>query len=98
MNAQIKLNSLVDELALVRAEIAALQEREKELRELLIASGRSTIDGDLHTLKITEQAGRETTDWKTIAHRFNPSRQLIAAHTKVGQPFHVLRLIGRVSQ
>ncbi len=98
MNTIVNLSSLVDSLADIRAQIADLQEQEQNLRDLLIASGQSSIDGVYHTLKITEQSGRVVTDWKTIAQKFEPSRQLVSAHTTQGKPFHVLRLLGRTGQ
>jgi len=34
-------------------------------------------------------------DWETIARRFDPSHQLITAHTSHGDPYHVVRVSAR---
>jgi hypothetical protein len=41
--------------------------------------------------KVIEAAPVDRTDWKTIAERFNPSYQLIAAHTTTAAPVVSIR-------
>lgn len=87
---------LVDRLAMIKATIAREQEAEKQIKQRLIESGYTAIDGTLHRAAISLCDGRKTVDWEAIAYRMGePSRQLIAAHTKVGEPFHVVRVSAR---
>lgn len=87
---------LVDRLAMIKAAIAREQEAEKHIKQRLIESGYTAIDGTLHRAAISLCDGRKSIDWESIAHKLGtPSRQLIAAHTKVGEPFHVVRVSAR---
>ncbi len=95
MNSVLNFGTLVDELLSVKASIAELEQRERELKDCLIASGQTSIDGILARASVSYCAGREKTDWQTIAMRFEPSRQLITAHTTTGQPFHTVRVSAR---
>lgn len=93
---QTALAFLVDRLAMIKATIAREQETEKQIKQRLIESGYTAIDGTLHRAAISLCDGRKTIDWESIAYRLGePSRQLIAAHTKVGDPFHVVRVSAR---
>lgn len=95
MNSIINMGDIVDQLLAVKAQIASLEETEKELKDCLIATGQTSIDGILARASVSYCEGREKIDWQTIAMRYNPSRQLITAHTTVGQPFHVVRVSAR---
>lgn len=55
----------VDELAGIKAQIAALQEREKVLVASLKATGMERIDGTFHTAVIS-LSERETVDTKRL--------------------------------
>ena len=85
----------VDHLLSVKAQIAELQQTESLLKDTLIASGHSSIEGMLARASISYCQGREKTDWQSIAMRFEPSRQLITAHTSTGAPFHTVRVSAR---
>ena len=89
------LSAAVDRLAVIKAQTAALAAEEKELKAVLAESGESVIEGTLHRAAISQCAGRDSIDWAAIAARFNPSRQLITAHTSTGAPFTVVRLSAR---
>jgi hypothetical protein len=95
MNSIFNLADIVDQLLSVKASIAELEQREKELKDCLIASGQTSIDGILARASVSYCEGREKIDWQTIAQRFNPSRQLIVAHTTTGAPFHTVRVSAR---
>ena len=82
----------VDRLAIVKRDIAELQAEELALKTLLIATGAEAIEGSQHRAAISYDVTRICTDWETIAQRFKPSRQLIAAHTTEGAPFAVVRV------
>jgi tRNA(Phe) wybutosine-synthesizing methylase Tyw3 len=89
------LAAAVDRLAMIKAEIARLTAEEKALKESLTASGLEAIDGTAHRVAISHCAGRVVIDWETIAAKFNPSRQLVAAHTSTGAPYTVVRVSAR---
>ena len=95
MNSMVSMADIVDQLLSVKASIAELEQRERELKDCLIASGQTSIDGILARASVSYCEGREKIDWQTIAQRFNPSRQLIAAHTTTGAPFHTVRVSAR---
>ena len=86
----------VDRLAFIKAQIAELQAEETALKQTLIKTaarlGKDTLLGATHRATIAHTEGRITVDWKTIAERFNPSRQLITAHTTQGEPVTSVRL------
>lgn len=85
------LAATVDQLAEVKSHIATLQTREEELKQVLAAAGSDIIEGTEHRAAISITT-RTAIDWKAIAKRLKPSRQLIAAHTTEGAPFAVVRI------
>ena len=85
----------VDRLALIKAQMAQLSAEEKALKESLSASGLDAIDGTAHRAAVSHCAGRVSIDWETIAAKFSPSRQLVAAHTSTGAPYTVVRVSAR---
>jgi len=70
----------VDALGELKAEIAKLETLEKALRDEIAALGAGAHDGNLFRASVSI-ADRESTDWKAIALKLEPSRQLITAHT-----------------
>lgn len=89
------LAAAVDRLALIKAQMAQLSAEEKQLKEALTTSGLDAIDGTAHRAAVSHCAGRVSIDWETIAAKFTPSRQLIAAHTSTGAPYTVVRVSAR---
>lgn len=89
------LGAVVDRLGQLRAELADLEQVEKQLKTALIESGQDKIIGKLYKAAVIHSPGRISIDWQTIAERFEPSRQLIAAHTKQGTPFAAVRISSR---
>jgi hypothetical protein len=94
---QHPLQATVDDLALVKAQIANLKLQEDALKKILISSGLSAVDSELHRATISECAGKETTDWKSIALKFSPTRQLIRAHTSMGEGYFQVRVVSRIA-
>lgn len=92
----VAIAGTVDRLAFIKAQIAALQTEETALKQTLIKTaerlGRDTLLGTTHRATVAHTEGRITVDWKTIAERLNPSRQLITAHTTQGEPVTSVRL------
>ena len=98
MNASVNstiLAALVDRLAAIKAQGAALALEETAIKAELVASGASVIDGTLHRAAVSHCDGRVTVDWAAVAAKFNPSHQLITAHTSTGAPFDVIRVSAR---
>ena len=91
----VNLASVVDEIALIKAQIAQLTDKEKELKTVLIAAGISPVEGDLHRATVSLVSGRVTIDWKSVAEHFSPSRQLVTAHTSKGADYHMVRVTAR---
>ena len=85
----------VDRLAIVKAQLAELAAEEKALKETLIALGLPAVEGTLHRAAVSLTAGRTSIDWRAVAEHFNPSRQLITAHTSQGESFYTVRLSAR---
>lgn len=69
-----------DALGALKAQIADLEAQAKIEHARLVALGAGAYEGEIFraTVSIAE---RESIDWKTIAARLEPSRQLIAAHS-----------------
>lgn len=96
-NAQIvnlDLVRVVDQLGAVKAQIADLQKIEKELKADLAGSGFAFVDGAQYRASIHWQ-GHTSIDWRAIAEHFNPSRQLVTAHSSQGDLAPVVRVSAR---
>jgi len=89
------LSAAVDRLAVIKATIAELKTEENNLKQSLIDSGAAIVNGTLHRAAVSYCDGRTSIDWQSIAAKFNPSRQLITAHTSTGDPFYSVRVSAR---
>jgi len=87
------LGDLIDELGEVNAQIANLEKRKAELRQGIIDSEESAAEGDLFRATVSRSEAHKV-DWKTVAEKCEPSRQLIAAHTSV-EPRIVVKVVSR---
>lgn len=85
----------VDKLGYIRAQISDLQAIEKTLKAAIEAAGTPKIEGRLYKAAVILSAGRISTDWQSVAAHFNPSRQLITAHTSQGSAFSAIRVSAR---
>lgn len=74
------LTGLADELGIIRAQMADLKGREKDIREVLIDAGVHTLEDEQFRAVVVESM-RTTVDWKNVAAKLKPSRQLVTAHT-----------------
>ena len=72
---------LVDELGALIAEKNDLLKREKDLKAKLADHGAGGYDGDLYRATVAITKGT-TVNWKAIAQKLKPSRQLVQAHSK----------------
>jgi hypothetical protein len=89
-----ELAAIVDRIAQLKAQISDLTQEENALKAALIESGLEAINGTEHRAAVS-WTFRKTTDWRAIAEKFEPSRQLIAAHTATGEPYAAVRLFAR---
>lgn len=85
----------VDELGALRAVIADLTKHADQIRTELEDAGLTAIDGQHYSASLTSVKGSTRIDWQTIAAKFKPSRQLIAAHTTTGNAATRLNLTAR---
>lgn len=89
------LGGIVDRLAIVKQEIADLKNEEIKLKQLLVDSGLAAVDGVYHRASVSESEGKIFIDWKTIAEKFSPSRQLIKGNTSQGEAYYTVRVTAR---
>ena len=83
---QTQVNYLmVDQLGDILAQIKRLTEQADMIKAELKANGSGQYVGDIFSATVYESKGRVSIDWQTIAEKFNPSCQLIQAHTTIGQ-------------
>jgi len=75
-----KLIKASDDLGLVKAQIAELNEEKKALEAIIIKSGVGEIEGDLFR-SVHVHATRKQVAWKRIAEKLGASKQLIAGNT-----------------
>ena len=88
-----KLIQASDDLGVILAEIAALQEQKGDLQKILIDSGFDEIDGELFRATVSHSV-RKQVAWKRIAEKLGVSNQQIAANTKK-IPIDTVRVVAR---
>ena len=71
----------IDTLGHIRAQIADLQAEAKRLEADIKAEGAGTYEGELFRVTVSE-VDSQRVDWKAVAAKLEPSRQLVTAHTK----------------
>lgn len=89
------LGGVVDRLAIVKQQIADLKAEESALKDVLATSGESIVEGMFHRAAISEVASKPCIDWRAIAEHFNPSRQLVTAHTTYSEAYTCVRVSAR---
>ncbi len=77
---KIEVAGLADELGFIRAQMADLKNREKDIRDIMIASGVKALEDDTFRALVVESI-RTMIDWKAVAAKLKPTRQLVTAHT-----------------
>jgi hypothetical protein len=70
----------IDQLGEIKAEIAKLEAIEKTLRDEIAARGPGAWEADMFRATVSV-SDREKIDWKAIAEKLGPSRQLVTANT-----------------
>lgn len=74
------LTGLADELGNIRADMADLKNRESEIREIFLKAKVDTLEDEIFRAKVVHSL-RTSIDWKAVAAKLDPSRQLVTAHT-----------------
>lgn len=74
------LFAMIDESGAIDQEIKRLEKQLATLKTAIKAHGNGKHAGFVFAATVYESE-KTNTDWATIAARFNPSRQLINAHT-----------------
>jgi uncharacterized membrane protein YdfJ with MMPL/SSD domain len=85
VTAAAALAAKVDQLGAMQAAIADMKRKADQIRTELENAGLADIEGQAYRVNFAQCAGKTLTDWKTIAAKLKPSRQLIAAHTTTGE-------------
>lgn len=75
------LFALIDHAGALDQEIKTLTKQLETLKATIKAQGAGDHAGFMFTAKVVDVNPADKVDWETIAKRFNPSYQLIAAHT-----------------
>lgn len=73
---------VVDNLGLVKAEIAELKKKEKALEKVLKASGLTAVDGDFYRATVSAYT-RTSVDYKGIALKLKASNYMLKAYSKI---------------
>jgi hypothetical protein len=85
------LAAYVDEAGTIDSEIKRLTKQLDAIKATIKANGAGDFGGFVFNAKVIEANPVERTDWETIARKFDPSYQLIAAHTKTAAPVVSIR-------
>jgi hypothetical protein len=91
------LGGVADRLGQIKAQLADLKKEEARLKEELIDSGVAVVEGSFYRVAVSESEGKVLVDWKSIAEKFSPSRQLIKANTSKGEAYFTVRVSARKS-
>ena len=75
------MNYTIDTIGRLRAQIAELQLELKGHEAGLKSEGEGSYEGDLFAGTVST-VETDRVNWKAVAEKLNPSRQLVAAHTK----------------
>lgn len=91
-----RLKTMVDTLGMLKAQIAELQKQEESLREALVESGVSKIEGSLFRVTVSTFPCTRI-DYQAIVEHLQPKNSLIAKYTSVADRTTV-RVVARNNQ
>lgn len=89
---EVSIAEMVDQIGELDAAIKALQSQRENAAAAVKALGAGKYAGELWSATVIESV-RSSTDWRAIAERLNPSRQLVVAHTTT-TPVITLKVTG----
>ena len=76
------IDLMVDELGKLQDQAAALNERIDHLKTTIKAQGAGRYLGSRWQSVVTAASESDRVNWEAVAMHFNPSHQLLTAHTK----------------
>lgn len=80
--------NLIDQLGLAKVALAKAKREVEDLQDKVIAHyGLGQFEGEAYRVSVAECNGRVSVDWKAIAAKLGPSRQLVAAYTSKGADY-----------
>ena len=85
----------IDRLADIRRQIADLEDKEAKIVGALDKSGLEAVEGTIFNAAIIRVAEALLPDWKKIALKCKPSKQLINANRKKRKAYVQVRLTAR---
>jgi hypothetical protein len=86
----------VDRLAAIDAQMAQLKRERDTIADAIKADadgGFAEYEGSQHVVTVSTTL-RDTVDWKAVAAKLEPSRQLVTAHTST-KPVTTLKVVGK---
>jgi len=83
---------MVDQLGALDSQIKALTKQADTLKAAIKANGPERYTGFIYEALVYASEGKMTTDWRSIAELFNPSDDLIKAHTSKGNPSRSIKV------
>lgn len=98
-NANHNLKPLADEYGEVKAELVKLEARKKQIVKHLEDAGIHEVEGDLFRVVLSLIPKSTGPDWKSIAAKLKPSRQLVRAHQMTTRKEHTrVSVYGRTGE
>jgi len=82
------MQSIVDQLGILAAKIAELQAQYDSCKAELIHAGIEVAEGEFYRATVSHVEPAPRVDWKAVAEKLQPSRQLITAHTVPAAPYY----------
>ena len=83
---------LVDEYAAVVAEARALEERKKQLQELMDATGQTKLAGSINRVTVVTMPGAKTVLVKDMVADQVVAQSVVDSYTQQGEPFKQYRV------
>lgn len=77
--------AIADRLGQIKAQIADLKVEQDNLEAELKEMGAGSYEGMFFRAVVVDCAGSTKVDWKAVAQKLSPSRQLIQAHTSTSK-------------
>lgn len=98
-NANHNLKPLADEYGEVKAQLVELEKRKKQIIKHLEDAGVHEVEGDLFRVVLALVPETIGPDWKAIAAKLHPSRQLVRAHQITTRKEHTrVNVYGRTGE
>ena len=85
------LAAYIDEAGALDSEIKRLTKQLDAIKATIKAQGAGDFGGFVFNAKVIEANPVERVNWEAVARKFDPSYQLIAAHTTVAAPVISIR-------